>query len=206
MEFRQRDLINTHKVFTPFVILGLMYYFENFSIGPMIYFGLHTGYCVCWLLKEFYYPDKSFDGKISPVEFVFAFIFLGLYWVAPIILISSGTIPHPITIVLSVPVCLIGFFFHFGADAQKYFVLKERKGLITDGFFSSTRNPNYFGEFVTYLGWGALAESIIPLVVLMSMVFFIFYPYMARKEKSMSRYPEFENYKKNSNFFFPKLF
>ena len=29
---------------------------------------------------------------------------------------------------------------------QKYFVLRAKKGLITDGLFSRSRNPNYLGE------------------------------------------------------------
>ena len=41
---------------------------------------------------------------------------------------------------------IIGVFLHYGSDAQKYFTLKYRKGLITEGFFSRCRNPNYLGE------------------------------------------------------------
>jgi steroid 5-alpha reductase family enzyme len=37
-------------------------------------------------------------------------------------------------------------------DAQKFFVLQLRKGVIQDGLFARTRNPNYLGEVLTYGG------------------------------------------------------
>ena len=206
IELKERYFINLHKLCTPFVILTLMRYFNNFSTGPLIYFGLHTGYCICWLLKETIYPDESFENRISPPMFVLAFIAVACYWIAPYMLISSKIVPSVVTILFSVPTCLVGFFYHFGSDAQKYFVLKERKGLIMDGFFATTRNPNYFGEVLMYIGWGVLSESPLPVGILLCFALFLFYPRMRRKDISLSRYPEFTNYKKRSNFFFPRIF
>ena len=39
---------------------------------------------------------------------------------------------------------------HHTADVQKYFVLRAKRGLITDGLFSRSRNPNYLGEMFIY--------------------------------------------------------
>ncbi len=36
------------------------------------------------------------------------------------------------------------------SDAQKYYTLKYKKGLISDGMFYATRNPNYLGEIMLY--------------------------------------------------------
>lgn len=36
------------------------------------------------------------------------------------------------------------------SDAQKYYTLKNKKGLIDDGMFYATRNPNYLGEMMLY--------------------------------------------------------
>ena len=206
MVLRVRDFINLHKATTPFVILTMMFYYNNFTVGPCIYFGLHTGYCICWLLKELYFPDPSFNEEMGTLKFVSAYIVLMVYWLAPYLLISSGIIPHTLTLLTSIPVCLVGFLFHFGADSQKYFTLKVKKGLITTGFFSRTRNPNYFGEMIIYLGWGILAESIFPLVVLLVVVLTLFYPRMIQKDRSISRYPEFKEYQKQTNFLFPRIF
>lgn len=206
MDLRVRDFINLHKLTTPFAIFFLMLHYNNFTIGPCIYFGLHTGYCICWLLKELIYPDPSFNEKMGIINSFFAYLVLMVYWIAPYMLISSGIIPHTLTILTSIPICMIGFLFHFGSDSQKYFTLEIKKGLITTGFFSRTRNPNYFGEMMIYIGWGILAESIIPIVVLLVMVVVLFFPRMMKKDKSISRYPEFKAYTKRANFFFPRIF
>ena len=61
----------------------------------------------------------------------------------------------------------VGVFFHFGADMQKFTALATRPGeLITTGFFRLSRNPNYFGELLIYLGFGLLAMHWIPMAVI----------------------------------------
>lgn len=37
------------------------------------------------------------------------------------------------------------------SDSQKYYTLKYKKGLISDGMMKYTRNPNYLGEVMHYL-------------------------------------------------------
>ena len=39
-----------------------------------------------------------------------------------------------------------GIWLHHTSDCQKYFVLQASPGLITDGLWSHSRNPNYLGE------------------------------------------------------------
>ena len=39
------------------------------------------------------------------------------------------------------------------SDCQKYYTLKYKKGLIDDGLFKYTRNPNYLGEIMVYLSF-----------------------------------------------------
>ena len=39
-----------------------------------------------------------------------------------------------------------GIWLHHTSDCQKYFVLKAKPSLITDGLWSLSRNPNYLGE------------------------------------------------------------
>ena len=55
-------------------------------------------------------------------------------------------------------VYIMGIILMLGSDLQKYITLRARKGLISDGFFRYTRNPNYLGEimgftFYIYTHW-----------------------------------------------------
>jgi len=46
------QIINLHKGLTAFVVIGLMIFFDNFTIAPYIYLALHGTYGLLWLLKE----------------------------------------------------------------------------------------------------------------------------------------------------------
>jgi protein-S-isoprenylcysteine O-methyltransferase Ste14 len=100
----------------------------------------------------------------------------------------------------------MGVLLHFGSDAQKYFTLKYRTGLITEGFFLRCRNPNYLGEILIYLGFAIVTQSWIPFAILGAFVAGVFVPNMLKKDLSLSRYPEFAAYKQNSGLLIPKLF
>jgi protein-S-isoprenylcysteine O-methyltransferase Ste14 len=92
-----------------------------------------------------------------------------------------------------------------GADAQKYFVLRARRGLITDGFFARTRNPNYLGEMMIYASFAIVAGHWLPWLVLAWVWLGVFVPNMLRKDASMSRYPEWSDYKARSGLLLPRL-
>lgn len=80
------------------------------------------------------------------------------------------------------------------SDAQKFFVLQVRKGLIEDGLFARTRNPNYLGELLIYGGFVLASWHWLPALVLAGW-FLYFVRNMRRKDNSMSRHPEFAAYK-----------
>jgi steroid 5-alpha reductase family enzyme len=100
---------------------------------------------------------------------------------------------------------IFGVFLHYGSDAQKYYTLKYRQGLITEGFFARCRNTNYLGEILIYLSFAVLAMHWLPFLILAGFMGGIFLPNMLKKEQSLSRYPEFSNYQANSGLLFPKF-
>ena len=51
-----------------------------------------------------------------------------------------------------------------------------------------------------------IARDYFPIIGLMTSIIFIWIPNMIKKDKSLSRYPEFSSYKKKSKTFFPFLF
>ena len=199
------QLINLHKGMTAFVVLGLMFFYKNFTIAPLVYLALHGTYGLLWLLKEKIFPDPYFKEKINFLTSVTGFIFLGSYWVAPYILISSPKSVPDFLIAASISINIIGVFLHFASDTQKYFSLKFKKDLIKEGFFKNVRNTNYLGEILIYLSFAILSMSFIPFAILATFFFVVFLPRMIKKDKSLTKYPSFEEYKKKTGLILPKF-
>lgn len=197
--------INLHKGTTLIFVLVLMIAYQNFTLGPWIYLALHGTYVILWLLKDRIYPDKQWEEEIPVIQSIMMFVIIGLYWVAPYILISSGTEP-PIPLVAAA-ICLniFGVFLHYSSDAQKYYTLKYKPGLITEGFFARCRNTNYLGEMFIYISFAILAQHWLPFLILGGFFALIFIPNILKKDKSLSRYLEFTEYKTNSGLIIPQL-
>ncbi len=107
---------------------------------------------------------------------------------------------------LCVAIYAVGVFLHFSADMQKHMWLQLRPGhLLTEGLWAKNRNPNYFGELLIYAGFGLLAMHWLPMVILAAWVIFYWWPNMREKDRSLSRYPGFAEYKKRSALFIPGI-
>ncbi|MEQ1584444.1 MAG: DUF1295 domain-containing protein [Cyclobacteriaceae bacterium] len=197
--------INLHKGSTFLFVLTLMLYYQNFSIGPWVYLALHGSYGFLWLLKDQIFPDSQWEQRVSVPYGIFVFFALGLYWIAPWVLISKHYEPSNQIIALAVALNMIGVMLHYSSDAQKYFTLKYKPRLITEGFFSRCRNTNYLGEFMIYCGFAFLTVSWLGFIGIATFFIGAFIPNMIKKDKSLSRYSEFANYKKQSGLLFPKL-
>ena len=198
--------INFHKALTFAIVSGLMFLYHNFTIGAWVYLCLHGTYGFLWLIKDSIFPDKQWEQEIPASQGIITFVLLCLYWVAPFILISSGTVPPLPLVAAAISLNIAGVFLHFASDAQKYYTLKYKTGLITEGFFAKCRNPNYLGEVLIYLAFAMLSQHWLPFLILGLFIAMIFVPNMRKKDQSLSRYPEFAEYKENSGLLFPKLF
>ena len=197
--------INAHKILVTPAVVAMMAWYDNWSTGAYVYLALHGTYTLLWLLKHAMYPDRSFAEKLSPaIGFFFVFVPLAGYFAAPFLLISRHVTHPPWLIGAVLFLYIMGAFLHFGSDAQKYFTLAQRKGLITEGFFRRTRNPNYLGELLIYLAYAILSLHWLPFLVLAGW-FTSFIVRMRRKDRSLARHPEFEAYRKTSGLFLPKL-
>ncbi|SRR5579883_1782083 len=197
--------INLSKGLTFGLILGLMVSYHNFTLGPWVYLALHGTYGFLWLLKDHIYPDKQWEEEISIPRSVFIFALVCLYWIGPFILISRGTVPSCPLVASAISLNILGVFLHFASDAQKYYTLKYRQGLITEGFFERCRNTNYLGEMIIYVSFALLTQHWLPFLVLGGFISTLFIPNMLKKDQSLSRYPEFADYKRRSGLLFPSL-
>lgn len=204
---KQSWVINLQKGGTLPFVLAMMVLFDEFSATAWTYAALHGSYGVIWLLKEAIFPDPNWQKKVTVGGAISSFVLvLGLYWLAPILMISQHHHAHPAVLGTAVFVYAVGVVLMIGSDAQKYFVLKQRRGLITDGFFARTRNPNYLGEMLLYASFALLAGHLVPWLVLAWVWGGLFLPNMLRKDASMSRYPEWSAYCAGSGLLLPKLF
>lgn len=201
-----KHAINLSKGLTFLVILGLMFAYQNFTLGPWVYLSLHGTYGLLWLLKDRLYPDKRWEQEIPISLGIFGFMLVNLYWIAPLILISSRTVPSLPLVSAAISLNILGVFLHYASDAQKYYTLKYRQGLITEGFFARCRNTNYLGEVLIYGSFAMLTQHWLPFLILFSFVGAIFVPNMLKKDQSLSRYPEFADYKERSGLLLPRLF
>ena len=202
---KQKYYIDSHKGATFIYILSLMYIYQNtFNINLYIYLALHGSYGILWILKSKLFPDKQWESKCSIWYGLLIWFGLSLYWIAPYLIITQNIQPPNWYIAMCISMYIFGVFFHFTSDMQKFIQLKYHpNNLITDVMFSRIRNINYLGELLIYLGFSLLAMHWLPIIALISFIIIIWIPNMFKKDKSLSKYENFEDYKKNTNIFFP---
>jgi steroid 5-alpha reductase family enzyme len=198
--------INAHKILVPPLVLGMMWYFDNWSTEAFIYLSLHGTYAVLWLIKESLYPDMRFQER-QPLWIGILLIFLPLagYYIAPYLLISRHVSLKPYVLRMATSIYTLGIFLHYVGDAQKYYALRLQKGLIEDGLFLRSRNPNYLGEILIYVAFAILSWHWLPFVILGGWVFGFFLRNMLAKDKSLARHPGFAAYKARTGLLVPKL-
>ena len=197
-------VINAHKMLVAPIVLAMMWWYHDWSSAAFLYLGLHGTYTLLWLIKQSVFPDKRFEQPLPIwIGFFTPFLPLMAYLVGPYLLISRHTVVPPWIFAVATAMCMLGVFLHYVGDAQKYFVLRMRKGLIEDGLFSRTRNPNYLGEVLIYGGF-VLASWHWEALLVLAGWFVYFVRNMKRKDKSMSRHPEFAAYAQRTGLLLPK--
>jgi len=198
-------IINTHKILVIPIVLALMWYFHNWSAPAFLYLGLHGTYSLLWLIKHAVFPDKRFAQSMPLWIGVFTpFLPLMAYMLGGYLLISNYTLLPDWVFAAGPFLVILGVFLHYVSDAQKFFKMQLRKGLIVDGLFSRTRNPNYLGEVLIYAGFAIVSWHWQGAVVLAA--WFLYYlRNMRQKDKSLSRYPKFAAYKQRTGILLPAL-
>ena len=198
---KQKHFIDIHKGATAPMVLILIWYFHQWeNHTAWVYLALHGSYGIMWVLKSMIFSDKTWEAKCSIWYGLYVWGGLTLYWISPFIIMSTPVYNSPMYLGLMVAIFAMGVFFHYAADMQKHAHLKLKPGeLITDGLMSRCRNTNYFGELLIYLSFALLSRHWIPVVVLVSFMIIIWLPNMRRKDKSLSRYSDYAEYKKRSS-------
>lgn len=99
----------------------------------------------------------------------------------------------------------IGVVLMIASDCQKYYTLKYKKGLIDDGMFKYTRNPNYLGEIMVYLSFAICVGRSEGYSIVSALWVTAFAINMMCKEISYKKKPGWEEYKKRSYILLPKI-
>lgn len=113
---------------------------------------------------------------------------------------------------------LFGFIFEIVADYQKSYFNKFNKGkFISSGLWSMSRHPNYFGEFMLWLGITIASIGYIDnykyIVFLTPIFVYLLLTSVSGVnlleeigDKRWSNNKDYKDYKKNTPIFFPKIF
>lgn len=202
---RFASAINLQKGGTLPFVLALMWAHDCWTPTAWVYLGLHGSYGLVWLLKDAIFPDPSWEKKITLGGALNAWLFvLGPYWIAPWLIVSQRIEQPPAVLGGAVLLYAIGLALMVGADAQKHFVLRARPGLIVDGFFARTRNPNYLGEMMLYAAFAVVAGHWLPWLVLAWVWGGVFLPNMLHKDARMARHPGWAAYRARTGLLFPR--
>ena len=137
---------------------------------------------------------------------VMFFVSLGFLYIG----ISEG---NQITwlFILGILIWCLGFFFEAVGDHQLKMHIKNpanRGTLIQVGLWKYTRHPNYFGEATMWWGIFLIELSVqAPLFIIISplvITFMVrFVSGVPMLEKNLKKYPDFEEYTRKTNIFFP---
>jgi len=204
-------VINFEKLGTFPLYAFMMMSYHNNSAAAWIYLAMQGTYGLLWIVKDVAFPDPNFQNRLTIAGGISAFTsVLLLYWVFGWLLISRTSnlaypLPQSAWFCLCISLCILGCGIMIAADAQKYFTLRLKRGLITDGMFRYIRHPNYLGEMIIYSSFAMMVWHWITILILAWVWIGLFGVNMILKEASLSRYEEWLAYKKRTWWLLPPL-
>lgn len=163
---KARYVANFFKGTTFIFICLLMVFFKNFSVKAFVYLGLHGSYGFLWILKDLVFPDKAFDKKMTICSTIGGLGIMSLYWFLDILAISDKNELSNFKLILAIFMYVFGVNLMLLADCQKFYTLKYKEGLITEGLFKRSRNPNYLGEMLLYGSFAVIIDKVLAWSIL----------------------------------------
>ena len=127
---KQNVLTDIFKGGTFLFVILLMCLCDNFSNGMCLYLFLHGSYGWCWIAKDIFFPDKTYQHYITIGSTIGGAGVLLLYWMIPIPLALrlSNNSPTFERMAVTVSVYVVGVCLMMLSDYQKYSTLQKRKG------------------------------------------------------------------------------
>eukprot|EP00347_Sterkiella_histriomuscorum_P018461 403345432 len=162
-----------------------------------------------WVLKDVIFPDPNFQKKATVMSggLVIWLTVLGHYMV-PVYQLASRNANNDISIermwVCSL-IYIVGLVLMLLSDSQKFYTLKYKKGLISDGMFKYTRNPNYLGEIMIYGAFILLVNDTLAYICVIQVWVIVFSIRMYIKEVSLRKKEGWQEYSARSWVLIPKI-
>ncbi|KAF0709437.1 hypothetical protein AaE_012888 [Aphanomyces astaci] len=200
-----RYFINMQKGATFFFVLACMAYYDNWSWTAHVYLANHGIYGFIWLLKDITVPDATWQVYLTIPSAIVAVVGLGIYWVAGYIVVAHRVEASPSLGALCIMMNTLGSTLMLASDTQKYFALKYKKGLISDGWVTWSRNTNYLGEMMLYLSFALLANHWIPYAWLAFVWSMLFMSNMMAKDASLRKKEGGDAYMAKAGFLLPNV-
>ena len=202
--YKIKHFINLQKGSSFFYVLFLMVLYQNFNTTSCVYLSLHGTYGFLWLLKDRIFPDKNWEETIQLKEAIISVVpFLLSYWISPYYIVKNHVEAGNLRLFISISSHTFGCVFMMASDTQKYFQLLEGKKLISNGWFSTSRNMNYFGEMLIYFPYALLGNAVFPYLFLIFTWCSYFYFNMVKKDIKIKKKEGGLEYIKNTNLLLP---
>jgi protein-S-isoprenylcysteine O-methyltransferase Ste14 len=204
-------VINFQKLATIPLLAIFIFKYQNSSAAAWIFAAMQSSYGLVWIIKDLAFPDPSFQRFATVGAGIASFLsVMGWYWAFGWLLISGIATPkYPLPdyawFSLCISLCILGCAIMIASDAQKYFTLRFKRDLITNGMYRFIRHPNYLGEMMIYGSFALMVWHWLPFVVLAWVWGGLFVVNMILKEARMSRYPGWGQYKKRSWWLLPPV-
>jgi steroid 5-alpha reductase family enzyme len=164
---------------------------------------------IFWYLKDSIFPDPSFQKKLPILSASGIWLFvLGPYLVPAYRLASRQADNDAISFErawIATLVYVFGVVIMLLSDSQKYYTLKYKKGLISDGMMKYTRNPNYLGEVMIYGAFILLVNDTLSYLCVMQVWFIVFTLRIMEKENSLRKKDGWAQYSQRSWVLIPKV-
>ena len=141
------------------------------------------------------FPDAAFSKKVTFASFLLPWpIFFIPYMLSGWWIISERNEVTKERIFCALFLYMNGVMLMMLTDAQKYLVLREKRGLITHGMMGWSRNMNYVGEMMLYGSFGVLTQRFEYWFVLSYIWAIIFVIRMKIKDYSLSKKEGWDRY------------
>lgn len=156
-------------------------------------------------------PDLTGEHSLGDLgQLILMIIFLGV-WLTDIFFIKFKesdyiNLSHWLSVPIGILVLFSGFYFARNSMKMIFGTKRDKPEMINDKIYEKVRHPMYLGSLLFYLGITILMCSL-PLL-LMFMIIFLFYNFIARHEEKLLLNQfgeEYALYMKNVRRWIPKL-